>query len=139
MEDIQCTIMEKIFNTPNSNYQKIFFENIETIISIGIHDFEKVKKQKVLISIELTVNISPADDSISTTLDYDQILEFVLKIANNKHFNLQETLCNEIANFCLSKPQVVAVKVITKKVDVYQNCDAVGFEIFISKDEKKIK
>ena len=101
--------------------------------------FEKVKKQKVLISIELTVNISPADDSISTTLDYDQILEFVLKIANNKHFNLQENLCNEIANFCLSKSQVLAVKVITKKVDVYQNCDAVGFEIFISKDEKKIK
>ena len=30
-----------------------------------------------------------------------------------------------------------SVKVITKKVDVYQNCDAVGFEIFISKDEKK--
>jgi len=131
--------MEKIFNTHNSNYQKIFFENIEVIISIGIHDFEKVKKQKVLISIELTVNISPADDSISTTLDYDQILEFVLKIANNKHFNLQETLCNEIVNFCLSKSQVRAVKVITKKVDVYQNCDAVGFEIFVSKDEKKIK
>ena len=139
MVDIQCTIMEKIFNTHNSNYQKIFFENIEVIISIGIHDFEKVKKQRVLISIELTVNISPADDSISTTLDYDQILEFVLEIANNKHFNLQETLCNEIANFCLSKSQVRAVKVITKKVDVYQNCDAVGFEIFVSKDEKKIK
>ena len=119
--------------------RKVSIKNLILKISIGIHDFEKVKKQKVLISIELTVNISPADDSISTTLDYDQILEFVLETANKKHFNLQETLCNEIANFCLSKSQVRAVKVITKKVDVYQNCDAVGFEIFISKDEKKIK
>ena len=63
----------------------------------------------------------------------------IQQFPNKKHFNLQETLCNEIANFCLSKSQVRAVKVITKKVDVYQNCDAVGFEIFISKDEKKIK
>ena len=43
---------------------------------------------------------------------------------------LQETLIDEIADFCVSLPSVKAVRVKTAKTQAYENCKAVGIEVF---------
>ena len=45
-------------------------------------------------------------------------------------FELQETLCDDIAARLLSHPSVRAVRVSTCKPDVYPDCEAVGVEVF---------
>ena len=49
---------------------------------------------------------------------------------NAGHIELQETLCDDVANTLLEHPKVQAVRVSTEKPDVYPDCDAVGVEVF---------
>jgi dihydroneopterin aldolase len=41
---------------------------------------------------------------------------------------LQETLCDALLNNLLLHPQIVAVRIQTRKPDVYPDCAAVGTE-----------
>ncbi len=109
----------------------IFFRNLIVQSSIGVHDEEKQNSQRVIINLELTLgpNHQTKADDLSETLDYDRIRENVLRIASSKHFNLQETLCEQIADYCLAEKPVLRVKVSSQKPDIYQDCDGVGLEI----------
>ena len=61
------------------------------------------------------------------------IRDKIVAIASAHHFNLQETLCEEIAQYCLSKKSVTAVEVSSEKPDIYDNCDGVGLKIYREK------
>jgi dihydroneopterin aldolase len=111
--------------------RRIFLRDFRVQASIGIHDFEKTARQTIAINIDLFVQPSPpADDSIENVLDYDFLRRRIGEIVAARHFNLQETLCEEIVALCLSQPQVLAVRVSTAKPDVYPDCEAVGCEVF---------
>tara|TARA_A100001011_G_C14212165_1_gene800421 strand:- start:978 stop:1298 length:321 start_codon:yes stop_codon:yes gene_type:complete len=101
--------------------------------SIGIHPHELSSKQEVAICIEIYINLVNSQsltDNIKDTLDYDEINSKVKSIVNTKHYSLQETLIDEIAEFCVSLPNVKAARVKTAKTQAYENCKAVGIEVF---------
>jgi dihydroneopterin aldolase len=112
--------------------RRIFLRNFETRISIGVHDFEKQAKQRVIINVDLY--LEPAGriqrDHISETVDYDFLRQEVATLADSGHFHLQETFCERILALCLARPGVTAARVSSEKPDVYPDCDAVGFEIY---------
>ncbi len=105
-------------------------------LSIGIHDFEKIKKQNVLINVELDVdpNIRVLEDTIAETVDYDFLRSSVMNLSDSGHFHLQETFCEKILELCLGKDGVIAAKVSSEKTDVYPDCASVGFEIYQTKE-----
>jgi dihydroneopterin aldolase len=70
-----------------------------------------------------------ARDDVADVLDYDLLRLNVSRIAQSRHFNLQETLIDEICAFCLQQPAVKAVRVVTQKPDVYPDCKTVGIEV----------
>jgi dihydroneopterin aldolase len=39
---------------------------------------------------------------------------------------LQETLCDKIAQQLLTKPAIVAVYIASAKTNIYRDCDAIG-------------
>ena len=55
---------------------KIFLENYEVDINIGIHEFEKTGPQRIIINIELFVAgaLSGNGDTIDHAVDYDCLL-----------------------------------------------------------------
>ena len=114
----------------------IFFRNFVVLASIGIHDEEKVKPQRVFLNVKLFIDNTPDEmqDSILDTLDYDIIRRDIKKLASSQHFNLQETLCEEIAKYCLTHDPVVMVEISSEKPDVYDDCDAVGLKIIRFRD-----
>jgi 7,8-dihydroneopterin aldolase/epimerase/oxygenase len=69
-------------------------------------------------------------DDVADVLDYDFIREAIVSIAQSRHFNLQETLIDEICALCLSQPAIKAVRVESQKPDVYPDCKTVGIEVF---------
>ncbi|NIZ00342.1 dihydroneopterin aldolase [Thalassospira lucentensis] len=97
---------------------------------IGIHAFEKKERQNVSINIELIISndISPQDDDITSTVDYDYLRLGIKKISDTEVFNLQETLCERILELCLENEGVEKATVKTSKIDVYPDCDAVSFQ-----------
>jgi len=112
--------------------RRIYLRNFDTRISIGVHDFEKQAKQRVVINVDLY--LEPAGriqrDHISETVDYDFLRKEIAALADSGHFHLQETFCERILAICLARPGVTAARVASEKTDVYPDCEAVGFEIF---------
>jgi dihydroneopterin aldolase len=115
--------------------RRIFLKNFETRISMGIHDFEKEAKQRVVVNVDLYLDPGGTieRDHISETVDYDFVRREIMKLADSGHFHLQETFCEKILALCLAKPGVLAARVSSEKTDVYPDCESVGFEIFRTK------
>ncbi len=125
--------MSILLNPKLEDCRCIFFEEIKCSASIGIHPQELSEKQELLIWINVYIelkNSKSMSDNIKDTLNYDEINSEVNSIVNLKHYFLQETLIDEIAEFCVSYANVKAVYVKTAKTQAYRNCKAVGIEVF---------
>ena len=114
--------------------RRIFLKNFETTLSIGIHDFEKRAKQRVIVNVDLYLDPDGKieRDHLDETVDYDFVRSAIVRLADGSHFNLQETFCERILAICLARPGVLAARVSSEKPDVYPDCESVGFEIFRS-------
>ena len=84
---------------------KFFLKDYAVPISIGIHDFEKTRRQTVIINIEMYLeNPTPQQsDCIDNTINYDFLRSEIEILTKQRHFNLQETLCEEIVKIIISK------------------------------------
>ncbi len=124
--------MSLLLDSRLKNCRCIFFDELKLSASIGIHPAEKEKKQIVNVNLEVYINknnSSSENDDINDVLDYDQIREGITKIVSSKHFFLQETLIDEIADFCCAIKNVKMTKINISKPEAYQNCKAVGIEL----------
>ena len=117
--------------------RRIFLRDYEVVASIGIHEFERQNPQRIIIDVALEIaeGASPSNgqDRIETVLDYDFLRERIRSIVGDRHFNLQETLCAEILEVCLTPDEVLGARVSTRKPDVYPDCDSVGVEMEVRK------
>jgi dihydroneopterin aldolase len=117
--------------------RRLFLQNYEVQINIGVHDFEKKGEQRVLINVDLFIPLAlstPKEDALHEVLDYDFMRETIAKRMAQGHIHLQETLCDDVAHAMLAHPKVRAVRVSTSKPDVYPDCEGVGVEVFHIKE-----
>ncbi|MFN7855606.1 MAG: dihydroneopterin aldolase [Acidovorax sp.] len=107
----------------------------EVMVRIGVHDFEREAPQRIWFDVDLCVKLdfAPATkDDISETVDYDFIRKTIVEHVGNRHHELQETLCDAISDALLRRQDIHAVRVSTRKPDVYPDCASVGVErVFI--------
>ena len=84
---------------------KLFLEEFEVMVDIGIHDFEINNPQRVCISVEVLLDPNAGDrpDEIGSTFDYDFIRLEIKNLISNRRFNLQETLCRLILEKIIEK------------------------------------
>lgn len=100
-------------------------------VRIGVHDFERHAPQRLRIDVDVCVDLAAAHarvDAIEATFDYDVIRDTIRAMAGQRHFELQETLCDAILAWLMAQPDVLAARVRTEKPDVYPDCEAVGVE-----------
>ena len=113
--------------------RKLFLRRLEVLAHIGAHDFEIGVKQRLWIDVELYVpyeHASPKEDRLHEVVDYDYVRQVVAERLAQGHVELQETLCDDLADRLLAHPGVRAVRLSTRKPDVYPDCEAVGVEVF---------
>lgn len=105
-------------------------QGLEVVMGLGIHPQELAAPQRVIVSVRMEVvyPTPPAEDRIDAVLDYDFVRAGVQRLVADRHFHLQETLCEAIAALCLADARVERVTVRTSKPDVYPDA-AVGCEI----------
>ncbi|MFN5348969.1 MAG: dihydroneopterin aldolase [Polaromonas sp.] len=117
--------------------RKLFLRNYEVRINIGVHEFEKLAEQRVLINVDLYIPFTqstPRQDELDEVVDYDFIRRSVAQRVEKGHIHLQETLCDDMLRIMLAHPKVLAARVSTEKPDVYSDCESVGCEVFGIKD-----
>ena len=130
--------MQTLLNHPSlGDCRRLFLEDYEVWINIGVHDFEKRGEQRVLINVDLYVPLAlstPRHDQLDEVLDYDFIRRTIAERVARGHIHLQETLADDVLALMLAHPKVRAARVSTQKPDVYPDCVAVGCEVFGIKD-----
>jgi dihydroneopterin aldolase len=107
-------------------------------VSIGIHDFEKNGPQPYRLDLRLAIDDSyrTRQDLIAETVDYDALRAQVSTLVRSRHFNLQETLVQEVIDICFGlDARVRAVDVRSAKTAVYPDCDSVGLHYRMTRAE----
>jgi dihydroneopterin aldolase len=110
---------------------RIFLRDLELIASVGIHAHEKIKPQRIRVSVDLQVDArSPtAGDSIDSVLSYEDVANSIRAIVAEGHVHLIETLAERIAAACLADARVSRAKIKVEKPDIFPDAATVGIEI----------
>lgn len=115
--------------------QKIFVKGLELDMFIGVLDAEKEAKQRVMVSVELTVepNTNWHADNITDVVSYADVIERIQIIAEHGHVGLVETFAEMIIEACFDDASVSAVQVSVEKPDIISNAKGVGVSILRSR------
>jgi len=85
----------------------------------GIYDHEKQNDQKFLVDIH--INISDfSDDDINKTLNYEEIVDLVIKIVSTESYDFIETLARYISEQIVFKYAKTEATLQEIKVTVYK-------------------
>ena len=114
-----------------SHVRHVFVRDLTMLALIGIHDAEKIKPQRIVVNIDLSVQEAegPMPDDISHVVSYEIIVKKCEAIVVEGHVNLVETLAEKFADACLKDRRVAAARVRIEKPDIIPNARSVGVEI----------
>ena len=109
----------------------IFLTGLTTECIIGIWDWERKVKQKVVIDLEMGADIrkAAASDHIDDTLDYKRVSKRVLQFVGDSQFQLVETMTEQIAMIIVTEFDVPWVKVRLNKQGAIRSSRDVGILI----------
>tara|TARA_B100000945_G_scaffold99923_1_gene78416 strand:+ start:357 stop:752 length:396 start_codon:yes stop_codon:yes gene_type:complete len=115
--------------------RKILVKDLILKISVGIHSFEKRKKQRVRFNIDINADpgLIPDDNNLDSIINYENIIKDIKKITNKKHYFLLETLAEKIFLKLFENIRVKKVKLRIEKLDILKNTSSVGIELEKSK------
>lgn len=107
----------------------IHLDALEVRMGLGIHDHERAAPQRVMLNVAMDCAYpEPPEDRIEAVVDYDFLREAIRKLVESRHFELQETLCDEVARLAMRDARVMGARVRSMKLDVYPDA-RVGCEI----------
>ena len=110
---------------------RILLDSLEVMTDIGFHEFEVGTPQRLLITVELWLEDlnPPADDDHHSAWNYDYLKTEVIRLAQERRYNLQETLVHAIFQRVAAYRGVKALRVKSVKPDIYPDAKGVGVEI----------
>ncbi|OAI21349.1 dihydroneopterin aldolase [Methylomonas lenta] len=114
----------------------IFLGGLEIETVIGIYDWERTIKQKIVLDIEMAFDIKKAaiTDDISYTLDYKAVSDRVVDFVEASKYLLVETLIEEISKILLNEFPTPWVKITLNKKGAISRARDVG--IIIERGQK---
>ena len=109
---------------------KVFIKNLVLPCNVGVSKEERIKKQNVVIDVEIQCDLSQAaaTDDLNKTINYYEIKEKVSAAVRGCEFKLLETLAENVAWLVLKDPAAFEIKVAVKK-EKYSKEPIMGIEI----------
>ena len=111
--------------------RKILIKDLVLKMLIGIHNFEKKKKQRVKFNLVINIdqNLIPNDKDLKSIVNYEQVIKTITKITSRKHYLLLETLAEKIFFKLFENPRIKKILLRIEKLDVIKNTTSVGIEL----------
>ena len=116
----------------NSIKRSVFIKDFIIEEIIGIHEHEKVKKQKIKFNIVLNVNQSsiPDEKDINSIVDYEKITNKLKNLAKNKKYNFLESLAEDSFKEIFEDKRINSVTIKIEKPEAIKSAKSVGVEVF---------
>jgi FolB domain-containing protein len=115
---------------------KVFIKDLNARGIIGINDWERKKKQDILLNITMFTSLNKAGitDDISDSVNYRTIAKKVLSHAESAARFTVEALAHDLAKICLEDKKVNKVIVRVEKPGAVRFATSVGVEIERSRE-----
>ncbi len=111
--------------------RKVIIKDLVLNILIGIHNFEKKKKQRVKFNIEILTDpyVLPNSKNLSSILNYEDVVMKIEKLSDSKHHELLEDLAENIFNIIFKHKLVKKINLKLEKLDILKKTKSVGIEV----------
>ena len=108
--------------------RKIVIKDLILLISVGIHQFEKIKKQRVKFNIEITADSNLKPD-IATIVNYESVINDIKRLTKRSHFELLESLSEAIFDEIFKNKKIRKIKLRIEKLEIIKETTSVGIEV----------
>ena len=99
---------------------------------IGIHEHEKIKKQKIKFNIVLDINQNsiPDEKDIKSIVDYEKITNKLENLTKSKKYNFLESLAEDSFKEIFEDKRINSSTIKIEKPEAIKNAGSVGVEVF---------
>ena len=127
----------KTDNKKSSIRRTVFIKDFIIHEIIGIHEHEKIKKQKIKFNIVVNVNQNavPDEKDIKSIVDYEKITNKLEDLVKNKKYNFLESLAEDSFKEIFEDKRINSVKIKIEKPDAIKNADSVGVEVLKNRSD----
>lgn len=111
---------------------KVIIRNLQCAVLIGVYDFERDEKQRVIFDIDCFVDNQPAglSDNVEDTVDYAAVVALVEQICATTQYFLLEALAEHVAREVLAQfSKVDGLQITLYKPDIMPNDVNVAIQI----------
>jgi len=110
----------------------VFIKNFIIEEIIGIHEYEKIKKQKIKFNIVLDISQSttPNEKNIKSIVDYEKITNKLENLTKNKNYNFLESLVEDSFKEIFEDKRINSATIKIEKPEAIKNAESVGVEVF---------
>ena len=112
--------------------KKIIVKDLILLLSVGIHQFEKLEKQRVKFNIEITTDPNLKPD-IKSIINYETIINDIKRLTKKTHFELLESLSESIFDEIFKNKKIKKIKLKIEKLDIIKETSSVGIEVVKTK------
>ena len=117
--------------------KKIIVKDLILLLSVGIHQFEKLKRQKVKFNLEITTDPNLKSD-IKSIVNYAKIVRLIKKLVKNKHYNFLETLAEDVFDELFKDKRIDKISLQIEKLEIMKDCSSVGIQISKKRSHDKL-
>ena len=105
--------------------------NLKLRTIIGIQDWERKKKQSVVINITFHFDASKSNktDNIGDTIDYKTLTKDIIKVVEASKFNLLEKLCKAVLDLVMQDKRVKEAHIRIDKPGALRFAESVSVEL----------
>ena len=109
----------------------VYLRDLRIDTVIGIYAWERQIKQTIVFDIEMATNIRNAavSDNIEETLNYKAVAKRLIDFVSQSHFQLVETLAENVTNIILTEFNVPWVRLQLNKKGAVRGARDVGIII----------
>ena len=108
--------------------KKIIVKDLILLLSVGIHQFEKLEKQRVKFNIEITTDPNLKPD-IKSIINYETIINDIKRLTKKTHFELLESLSESIFDEIFKNKKIKKIKLKIEKLDIIKETTSVGIDV----------
>ncbi|MAD58187.1 MAG: dihydroneopterin aldolase [Porticoccus sp.] len=114
----------------------IYIKNLKIDTIIGVHDWERNKRQIVNINLEISTNICEAakSDDIKLAIDYSLVAKRLREFLRNSEFFLLETMAERAAEIVLNEFDIKWLRLRIGKPGALDDADDVS--VVIEREKK---
>ena len=108
--------------------KKIIVKDLILLLSVGIHQFEKLEKQRVKFNIEITTDPNLKTD-IKSIVNYESVINDIKRLTKKNHFELLEGLSESLFDEMFKNKKIKKIKLKIEKLDIIKETSSVGIEV----------